>query len=151
MPATVLVLLALVAGALLAAQGPILTRLATYAGGPVQAAIVAFCIGLFALLAVCIASGGALPRPGPILRMPIWVWAGGLIGTSLLVLTLHAVPRIGVTTFAAAVVCGQLIAALAYDHTGAFGMELRKIGLRDVAGVAFLLAGLIMITGHQRE
>lgn len=151
MPAPLLVVLALIAGALLAAQGPILARLATYAGGPVQAAIVAFGIGLVALLTVCLLSGGALPRPGPILRMPVWVWAGGLIGTSLLVLTLHAVPRIGVTTFAAAVVCGQLLAALAYDHTGAFGMELRRVGLRDLAGVAFLLAGLLMITGHQRD
>ena len=151
MPAPALVLLALVAGALLAAQGPILARLAMYAGGPIQAAIVAFAIGLVALLAVCLLSGGTLPRPAGVLRMPIWVWAGGLIGTSLLVLTLHAVPRIGVTTFAAAVVCGQLVAALAYDHYGAFGMELRKIGLRDFAGAAFLLAGLVMITGHQRD
>ncbi|GHD60639.1 hypothetical protein GCM10017083_46800 [Thalassobaculum fulvum] len=83
--------------------------------------------------------------------MPVWLWAGGLIGTSLLVLTLLAVPRIGVTTFAAAVVCGQLIAALAYDHTGAFGLELRRIEIRDVAGVVLLLAGLLMITGHQRN
>lgn len=151
MPALALIAMALVAGALLAAQGPILARLAVHAGGPIQAAIVAFGIGLVALLTVCLLSGGALPRPGGIIRMPIWVWAGGLIGTSLLVLTLYSVPRIGVTTFAAAVVCGQLIAALAYDHTGAFGMELRRIGLRDVAGVVFLLAGLVMITGHQRD
>lgn len=151
MTAPVLVTLALVAGALLAAQGPILARLAVHAGGPIQAAMVAFGIGLVALTAVCLLSGGALPRPAGIVRMPVWVWAGGLIGTSLLVLTLVAVPRIGVTTFAAAVVCGQLIAALAYDHTGAFGMELRKVGLRDLAGVALLLAGLVMITGHQRD
>lgn len=150
MSAGVFVALALVAGALLAAQGPILARLAVYAGGPIQAAIVAFAIGLVALVTVCLLSGGALPRPAGIMRMPIWVWAGGLIGTSLLLLTLLAVPRIGVTTFAAAVVCGQLVAALAYDHTGAFGLELRRIELRDVAGIALLLAGLLMITGHQR-
>jgi len=143
-PALALIGMALVAGALLAAQGPILARLAVHAGGPIQAAIVAFGIGLVALLAVCLLSGGTL-------RMPVWVWAGGLIGTSLLVLTLYSVPRIGVTTFAAAVVCGQLIAALAYDHTGAFGIELRKVGMLDLAGVAFLLAGLLMITGHQRD
>ncbi|WP_189994226.1 DMT family transporter [Thalassobaculum fulvum] len=151
MAAPVFVVLALLSGALLAAQGPILARLATYAGGPIQAAIVAFSIGLAALVTVCLVSGGALPRPSGIVRMPVWLWAGGLIGTSLLVLTLLAVPRIGVTTFAAAVVCGQLIAALAYDHTGAFGLELRRIEIRDVAGVVLLLAGLLMITGHQRN
>lgn len=131
MTAPVLVALALVAGALLAAQGPILARLAVHAGGPVQAAIVAFAIGLTALVAVCLLSGTALPRPAGVLRMPVWVWASGLIGTGLLVLT--------------------LLAALAYDHTGAFGMELRRVGLRELAGVAFLLAGLAMIAGHQRD
>ena len=151
MPPAALVVLALVAGGLLAVQGPILARLAQHAGGPIQAAIVAFAIGLAALLAVCALSGGALPRPSGIARMPIWLWAGGLIGTSLLVLTLHAVPRIGVTTFAAAVVCGQLLAALAYDHFGAFGLELRRIGPREVAGAAFLLTGLLLITAQHRE
>lgn len=151
MTASMFVALALVAGALLAAQGPILARLAVYAGGPIQAAIVAFSIGLMALVTLCLLTGGTLPRPSGVMRMPIWVWAGGLIGTGLLVLTLLAVPRIGVTTFAAAVVCGQLLAALAYDHTGAFGMELRRIELRDLAGVALLIAGLVMITGHQRN
>lgn len=150
MTAPVFVVLALVAGALLAAQGPILARLALYAGGPIQAAIVAFSIGLAALLAVCLLTGGTLPRPAGIVRMPPWVWAGGLIGTGLLVLTLHAVPRIGVTTFAAAVVCGQLVAALAYDHVGAFGLELRRVDLRDLAGVGLLLAGLLLIAGHDR-
>ncbi len=40
--------------------------------------------------------------------------------------------------------------ALAYDHFGAFGMELRRIGPREVAGAAFLLAGLRLITGQHR-
>ena len=151
MPAPALVVLALLAGALLAAQGPILARLALYAGGPVQAAMVAFAIGLVALTAVCVLSGGALPRPAAIVRMPVWVWAGGLIGTSLLVLTLYAVPRIGVTALAAAVVCGQLVAARAYDHFGAFGLELRRIGPWDSAGVVLLFAGLLMLTADHRH
>jgi bacterial/archaeal transporter family-2 protein len=150
MQAPALVLLALGAGALLAAQGPILTRLATYAGGPIQAAIVAFAIGLIALLAASVLTGAGLPRAAGIARMPAWAWAGGLIGTGLLMLTLHAVPRIGVAAFAAAVVCGQLVAALAYDHVGAFGMEPRSIGLRDIAGVICLLVGLAMIAGEHR-
>jgi transporter family-2 protein len=149
-PALVLILLALAAGALLAAQGPILSRLALHAGGPIQAGIVAFAIGLLALVAACLASGNTLPKADGVLRMPSWIWAGGLIGTGLLLLTLYAVPRIGVTSFAVAVVCGQLLAALAYDHFGAFGLAVRQVGLRDVAGMVFLLAGMAMIVGHSR-
>jgi bacterial/archaeal transporter family-2 protein len=145
-----LVLMALGAGALLAAQGPILSRLAAYAGGPVQAAVVAFSIGLVALAAASLATGAGLPHAGAVLRMPPWLWAAGLIGTALLLLTLHAVPRIGVAAFTASVVCGQLLAALFYDHVGALGMEVRRAGLREVAGVALLLGGLVLIAGEDR-
>jgi uncharacterized membrane protein YdcZ (DUF606 family) len=51
-------------------------------------------------------------------RLPAWVWAGGLIGTAMGLLTFRAVPRIGVATFPVAVVCGQSVAALAFDHIG---------------------------------
>ena len=146
-----LVLLAFAAGALLSAQGPILTRIAFHAGGPIQAATIAFAIGLCVLLAAGILAGTGVPRLGDVMRMPVWLWAGGLIGTGLLLLTLYAVPRIGVAAFAAAVVCGQLLAALAYDHTGAFGMELRPVGPREIAGAALLLASLAMIAGGQRD
>ncbi|KZD12071.1 DMT family transporter [Oceanibaculum pacificum] len=150
MQAALLVLATLAAGALLAAQGPILSRLAFYVGGPIQAAIVAFSIGLTALLAVCLLSGAGLPKAGGLVRMPAWVWAGGLIGTALLVLTLHAVPRIGVSLFVAAVVCGQLAGAMAYDHFGAFGLALRPVGLRDMAGLGLLLGGLALIATGPR-
>ena len=90
-----LVLLAFAAGALLSAQGPILTRIAFHAGGPIQAATVAFAIGLCVLLAAGILAGTGVPRLGDVMRMPVWLWAGGLIGTGLLLLTLYAVPRIG--------------------------------------------------------
>ena len=146
-----LVLLAFAAGALLSAQGPILTRIAFHAGGPIQAATIAFAIGLCVLLAAGILAGTGAPRLGDVVRLPVWLWAGGLIGTGLLLLTLYAVPRIGVAAFAAAVVCGQLLAALAYDHTGAFGMELRRVGPGEIGGAALLLAGLAMSAGGGRD
>ena len=130
LPAPAYVLLALAAGALLAAQGPIFARLAVHAGGPVQAAIVAFATALLALLILGVATGTGLPRFAGLARMPAWLWTGGLIGMAMVLLSIHAVPRIGVAVFVAAVVCGQLIAALAYDHTGAFGLELPAHGER---------------------
>ncbi|MBX9461711.1 MAG: DMT family transporter [Aquamicrobium sp.] len=146
-----LVLLAFAAGALLSAQGPFLTRMAFHAGGPIQAATVAFAVGLCVLLAAGVLAGTGVPRLENVVRMPIWLWAGGLIGTGLLLLTLYAVPRIGVAVFAAAVVCGQLLAALAYDHVGAFGIELRRVGPREMVGTMLLLAGLVMIACGPRD
>ncbi len=148
MQASVLVLISLAAGALLAAQAPIFARSADHAGGPVQAAILAFAVALSALLLIGFSTGVGLPRAG-VLRMPVWLWTGGLIGMAVVLLSIHAVPRIGTGSFVSAIVCGQLIAALFYDHIGAFGMETRRIGLSELAGVALLLAGVYLISGQR--
>jgi len=146
----VLVLLALAGGALLAAQGPIFSQSATYLGGPLQAALFAFAVALAALSVLSVLTGMGLPRVSGMVAMPRWIWAGGLIGMAMVLLSIHAIPKIGVATFVAAVVCGQIAAALAYDHFGAFGMELRRISLRDLLGAALLLGGLFLIAGRHR-
>ena len=145
---SLLVLVALIAGAMLAAQDPIFARSASHAGGSVQTAILAFAVALGALFAIWTCTGNGLPRSG-VLRMPIWIWIGGLIGIAVVLLTIHAVPRIGTGTFVSAVVCGQLIAALLYDHIGAFGLETRRIGFSDLAGMTLLLAGTLLIAGQR--
>ena len=111
MPTPVLVLISLAAGALLAAQGPIFARSASHAGGPVQAAILAFGVALAALLVIGLSTGNGFPRAA-VLRMPARIWTGGLIGMAVVLLTIHAVPRIGTGSFVGAIVCGQLIAGL---------------------------------------
>ena len=146
-----IVLLGLAAGALLAAQGPIFVRSAGYLGGPIQAATLAFAVGLCALVSLCLLTGGGLPKVEGMARMPAWLWAGGLIGTTMVLLTLYAVPRVGVATFIAAVVCGQLLAAMAYDHVGAFGLQLRRLDLWDIGGAVLLLTGLAMMTSGNRQ
>ncbi len=144
-----LVVVSLAAGTLLAAQGPVLTRLAAHVGGPLQAGAVAFAIGLLALLVLCLASGSGLPRLGGLGRMPLWVWMAGLIGAVVILVTLFAVPRIGVASFVAAMICGQLIGALVIDHFGGFGLQVRPVGLRELAGAALLLAGMALVVGDR--
>lgn len=141
---------AFLAGALLAAQGPIYGRLTGFAGGPVPAAIFAFATALVFLLAAAAVTGQGLPRAAGILKMPGWLWLGGLIGASMVLMTMFAVPRIGVGLFIGAVVAGQLLAAMAYDHTGAFGIEVRRAGLREIGGAALMLAGLALIASGRR-
>ncbi len=140
-----LILLCLTGGAFLALQGPLLARLGFYAGGPLQAAIVAFTVGLTALVVVTLAQGLSLPRLESLKAMPLWVWASGLIGTAMLLLTLHAVPKIGVAPFVAASVTGQLLSAVALDHFGAFGIIERPLSVKAVLGAGLLIAGMLLI------
>ena len=73
------------------------------------------------------------------------LWLAGLIGTALLLLTLHAVPRIGVAAFAAAVLAGQMLAAILWDRLGLLGLPPRTLGLREAVGAALLLAGVVLL------
>lgn len=141
----VLMVAAAVAGGLLAAQGPIFARMAIHAGGALQAGMIAFGLGFLTLAVLHVATGGPLPRLDDLKAAPGWVWFGGVIGAAMVVLSIVAVPRIGVGTFLTAVICGQLLAAIACDHVGAFGMPTRVIDMSKIIGAGLLLLGAYLI------
>ena len=147
MPTAALVLLAVGTGALLSAQGPVLTRLAEFVGGPLQAGATAFAIGFAVLIGLCLVSGSGAPAASGLLRMPLWVWLAGTIGAAVIVVTVLVVPRLGVAPFVAAVIFGQLTGALIIDHIGGFGLDVRRVGPRELIGVALLFAGAVMVAG----
>lgn len=142
---TLLVLAAIGAGVMIPLQGVINGRLATYIGGPVQAAFVSFAVGLMALVAINIAMGHRLPQSGTLAGAPWWIWLGGFLGVMMVVLAATAVPRIGVATYVSAIIAGQLTAAIAYDHFGVLGQTVREATPLRILGVVFLVIGVILI------
>ena len=140
-----LILGAALAGALVAAQGPIFARMALHAGGPLQAAFIAFGLGLLAILLLNLMAGSAVPSGADLRAAPAWTWAGGIIGALMVLLSIIAIPRLGVGTFMAAVICGQLLAAILFDHVGAFGLEARPIDTSALTGAGLLFAGAWLI------
>lgn len=141
-----LVLGVIVGGALIAAQGPIYTRMAAGLGGPIPAAMLAFAIGAAALAGLLAISGGPLPRRAEITALPLWIWLGGLIGVYVVLLSILAIPRLGVASYMVCVILGQLSASYAYDRFGAFGMAARDFGPANLAGLALVAlgAGLVL-------
>lgn len=141
----VLILLAVIGGALIAAQGPIFARLAGSVGGTLPAALLSFLIGTTALVGLILATGTPFPKLADMRTAPPWVWAGGLIGAYQVMLSITAVPKIGVLAFLTAVIAGQLMAAIAYDQVGAFGLAVRSLTLTKTAGILLLIGGLALI------
>ena len=141
----VIIVAAAIGGGLLAAQGPIFARMAIHAGGALQAGMIAFGLGFLALMVLYVVTGGTLPRLDHLKAAPGWVWFGGVIGAAMVLLSIVAVPRIGVGTFMAAVLCGQLFAAIFYDHVGAFGLPTNAIDTSKIIGAGLLLAGAYLI------
>jgi bacterial/archaeal transporter family-2 protein len=82
---------------------------------------------------------------GAVARIPWWAWSGGLFGALYIGLAIVLVPQLGTATFVALLLAGQMLASVAFDHYGAFGLAERPVDLPRMIGVALLVAGVVLI------
>lgn len=145
MPATAIpLLLALVAGILIAIQAPTNAILAKASGSPVVAAFISFFVGTIALGALVAATSGRVFVP-ELRDVPWYAWVGGLYGAVFVAVAAFAAPRIGVGVLLTAAIAGQLLAALILDHYGFFGLPRQPVNLTRIAGVTLVLAGAVLV------
>ena len=132
-----------IGGAAIATQAPINARLASHVGDPVAAAAISFLVGFLVLAAVTVLRG-AVPDAEALSGAPWWAWIGGALGAIYVWAAVWSVGALGVVTMVAALIFGQLAAALVLDATGAFGLQVRDISLTRIAAVALVGAGLVL-------
>ncbi|MDI1282568.1 DMT family transporter [Brevundimonas sp.] len=131
-------------GAATALQAPTNARMMTAVGSPVNAAFVSFAIGTAALgiLAVILQTR---PDMAASRALPWYAWVGGLYGAIFVVAAAWGVPKLGVATTITLMVAGQLLLSLVLDHFGAMGVPKQPLNLGRVAGVALVLAGVLLV------
>lgn len=132
-----------IGGMALATQAPINARLANHVGDPVTAAAISFLVGFLVLAAVMILRG-TVPGLEQMAAVPWWAWVGGAFGALYVWAAVWSVSTLGVVTMVAAVIFGQLTAALALDAMGAFGMQIREISWTRILAVGFVGVGLVL-------
>lgn len=137
--------LGVICGTMIAAQGAINGKLSAAIGGPLQAAVVSFTVGLMALIIANLALGNRFAFGNAVSSLPWWGWVGGLLGAVMVASSALAVPRVGVVAWVSAVIAGQLVAGLIYDQYGAFGQAVREITPLRLVGVAFLALGVYLV------
>jgi bacterial/archaeal transporter family-2 protein len=136
--------LALLAGALLPLQALINARLGHATAGGLFASACSFLVGTIALALVLLATRPAVPSADALLRLPPWVWTGGLLGAAFVVVATLAVPRIGAAPLVALVVLGQMLAALLLDHFGVL-QAARTVDASRVLGAVLVLVGVLLV------
>jgi bacterial/archaeal transporter family-2 protein len=137
------VILTATAGGLIALQAPINAGLGRGTGS-LPAALVSFLIGTVALAAIVVLSGkaGGLSSTFDV----NWYYLlGGLLGAVYVSTALIAVTAIGAGGVAAATVTGQLVASVAIDRLGLFGLDQVALSPERVIGVVLLLAGTVLV------
>lgn len=133
----------LVGGVFLSLQAPINAALARSLGDPLLAACISFGVG-FLVLAVISAFRGALPSGSAVASTPWWAWLGGFLGAFYVAVVIWGVPKIGVVSTVAALVFGQVAAALVLDAVGAFGLPVQAITWQRLTAAGLILAGLVL-------
>ena len=78
--------------------------------------------------------------------MPWWGWLGGLCGATYVTAVFLLIPEIGAAPVVVLTVAGQQLASVAVDRFGLLRLPRREISRRRLAGVAVLLAGVLLIT-----
>jgi len=138
------ILLAAVAGCFVGLQAPINARLGRQVGS-LQAATVSFLVGTLVLLLVASVSSRGLGTITSAVRAPWWALVGGILGAVYVTVALLTVRTLGVSGLTAIVVSGQLAIAVLVDRFGLLGIAKQHIGASRVAGLVFLLVGVVLV------
>ncbi|WP_179381210.1 DMT family transporter [Jannaschia marina] len=137
------ILVVFAAGVGFGVQAPLNAALGRGIGGGVAAAAISFGVGFVALLLLTVLFGQA-PSLAKATSMPPVYWLGGLLGAVVVWAMLWSVPTIGILTAFAALLLGQLSAALVLDAIGAFAAPVHPITPTRVLALAMVAGGLIL-------
>jgi bacterial/archaeal transporter family-2 protein len=139
----VAIVLTAVAGGLIALQAPINAGLGR-ATGSFPAAFVSFLIGTIALGAIVVLSGKA-GGLGSTFDVTWYYLLGGLLGVVYVTNALIAVSVIGAGGVAALTVTSQLVASVAIDRFGLFGLDQAALTPERLVGVVLLVVGTVLV------
>lgn len=142
---TGLYVLAFMAGLLLTVQVGLNAALRNAFGNPGTAALANFVVGTVGLFVYLLIARAEWPSRAAMGGAPAWAWLGGLLGAFYVASSVVVGPRLGAAALLALTVFGQLVASLVVDNYGWLGFPQHPLTLARVAGVALLLAGVILI------
>lgn len=140
----VLLAVALLVGCLLAVQASANLQLTRAVGTPYGASTVQLALAA-SLLAVLVLVAGATGALGHLGGATGWHLLGGLASPLYITSGILLFPRLGALASAGLFVTGQLLASLAMDTFGLFGLPHRPSSPGVVLGVLAVLAGITVI------
>lgn len=92
-------------------------------------------------VAVVIAVRGGFGGLHHVAKTPVWMWAGGLMGFTVVSAITYAQPRIGATAVIGILIAGQLVMGAVIDRFGLFGVERIDISAARATGIVLLGIG----------
>ncbi|KAB7663414.1 DMT family transporter [Bacillus sp. B1-b2] len=144
-----MILFTLIGGITLSAQSSINGTLSQKAG-TIETTFLTFLTGtMFLFIFIVFFGRGNILA---LLEAPKWQLSAAFLGTAYLLLTVIAVPKIGVIAANIAGIAGQLIIGVIIDHFGWFNSLVIEIDIKRVFAIIFMLLSLYFIyKGNKRS
>ncbi len=137
--------LAFLAGAMISVQAPLNAIAASRLGHPLGAATLSFVVGALCLLAVTLVVARGQVAWGEAASLPPLLYLGGVLGAIFVTITIVLTPTLGIGAVIALAIAGQVVAGLALDHFGMFGLAVREVTLGRGIGAALAFVGALMV------
>jgi bacterial/archaeal transporter family-2 protein len=144
-----MILFTLFGGITLSAQSSINGTLSRKAG-TIETTLLTFLTGtmFLAIFILFFGQGNVLA----ILEAPKWQLSAAFLGTAYLLLTVMAVPRIGVIATNIAGIAGQLVIGVLIDHFGWFNSLVISLDIKRAFALLFMILALYFIyKGNKRS
>jgi len=143
-----MIIFTLIGGITLSAQSSINGTFSRKAG-TIETTFLTFLSGtlFLAIFVLFFGSGNVLA----LLEVPKWQLSAAFLGTMYLLLTVMAVPRIGVIATNIAGIAGQLIIGVMIDHFGWFNSLVIELDIKRMFALLFMMISLYFIyKGNKR-
>jgi transporter family-2 protein len=137
--------LAAAAGGCIALQAAANGALKQQLGDGRYAAFFSICGTILTAVAFMLAVRPAPPTAAAIRSAPWWNWIGGPLGGLIVLAGATLTPRIGAAAFITAVVGGQVICSLLFDHYGLMNVPQQGITTSRVLGGLMVFAGVLLV------
>ena len=137
---TAAVALGVIAGLAGAVQVAVMGRFGSRIG-VVEALTFATAVQLVLSCAILLVARAGVGGLGGAFRSPPWMWAGGVMGLTVVFAITFAQPRIGATATIGILIAGQLVMGAVIDRFGLFGVDQIAISWPRALGIVLLGVG----------
>ena len=141
-----LLLLAMLVGAIVPVQTAINTRLRQSVGSPIGATFVSFIIAVVVASIIAWGASGALvPDLSTAAAQPWWAWLGGFMGVMFIAGNIVLFPKLGPVQTVILPILGQVIMGLLIDRFGLFQSPQVPVGPLRLLGALIVVGGIAMV------
>lgn len=141
-----LLVLAMLVGAIVPAQTAVNTRLRVAVGAPIAAAMLSFAVAVVTATVLCgVSTSTLIPDITPAFSEPWWIWLGGFMGVMFIAGNIVLFPQLGPVQTVIMPILGQVIMGLLVDQFGLFSSPKVDVSAVRMLGALTVVLGVAMV------